>query len=99
MASDKQLTELNQLSYQVDPEYPGKTIVAKPDSEVKEDEMNTLTPPDGQAFKVIATSNQKNGSGFQGMAVAPISNNFPNGDRSQTIVVAAGTDPKGLFQQ
>lgn len=103
MATDKQLTELNQWSYGVDPNYQQSGGYGN----VKTGQV--IKGIDGQSFKVISTQNNlkiidhyqpmtdthyksTEGSGFQGMAVAPIINGSP--DISQTVVVAAGSDPK-----
>ncbi|MDN5012504.1 hypothetical protein ACWLOB_02755 [Streptococcus sanguinis] len=99
MYTDKQLNELNQGPnvYSVNPEYAQRKenrtniVSAKPDSELKKGETNTITTSDGQEFRVIATKVDSK-TGFDGMAVAPIVNGLP--DYKSVAVIAAGTDPK-----
>ena len=52
-------------------------------------ETNTIIS-DGQEFRVIATKSHR-GTGFDGLAVAPIVNGQP--DYKSIAVIAAGTDP------
>lgn len=90
MATEKELRDLNDKVYQVDPDYKDKKIkyTDKPNNELTKNERNELTAGN-QEFKVLSV---KNGDyGFQGMAVAPIVNGTP--DISQVTVVAAGTYP------
>ncbi|MDR0298762.1 MAG: hypothetical protein LBI13_01555 [Streptococcaceae bacterium] len=106
MATDEQLINLNQQVYGVDPAYKQPEGY----SNIYNGQTLYNIGGSGQDFKVIATQNNlkpvshyqamtgstyqtTEGSGFQGMAVAPIVNGKP--DLSQTIVVAAGTDPTG----
>ena len=99
MYTDKQLNELNQGPnvYSVNPEYAQRKenrtniVSAKPDSELKKGETNTITTSDGQEFRVIATKVDSK-TGFDGMAVAPIVNGLP--DYKSVAVISAGTDPK-----
>jgi len=55
----------------------------------KVNETNTIIS-DGQEFRVIATKSHK-GTGFDGLAVAPIVNGEL--DYKNVAVIAAGTDP------
>ena len=55
----------------------------------KVNETNTIIS-DGQEFRVIATKSHR-GTGFDGLAVAPIVNGEP--DYKNVAVIAAGTDP------
>ena len=55
----------------------------------KVNETNTIIS-DGQEFRVIATKSHR-GTGFDGLAVAPIVNGQP--DYKSIAVIAAGTDP------
>ncbi|MDR0300078.1 MAG: hypothetical protein LBI13_08420 [Streptococcaceae bacterium] len=92
--TNKQLADLNDTKknegvYNVDPDY-AKQHDNKPISQ-----GSVISTSDGQKFKVIQTENGK-GSGFQGMAVAPVSSQFLQGNLSQTVVVSAGTDPHHL---
>ncbi|MGX7245052.1 hypothetical protein ACWOC1_09380 [Enterococcus quebecensis] len=90
MATEKELRDLNDKVYQVDPDYKDKKIkyTDKPNNELTKNERNELTAGN-QEFKVLSV---KNGDyGFQGMAVAPIVNGTP--DYGQVTVVAAGTYP------
>ncbi|MDR2977257.1 MAG: hypothetical protein LBV19_08225 [Streptococcaceae bacterium] len=103
MVTDKQLKDLNELAYGVNPDYKKDGKDFQNINEGKPFEIG------GKKYQVIATQNNQQstgtyvdpktgisrpitgaGSGFQGMAVAPIINGQP--DLSQTIVVAAGTD-------
>ena len=67
-----------------------KLVVNKLDSELASYETNTITTSDGQEFRVIATKSH-GGTGFDGLAVAPIVNGEP--DYKSIAVIAAGTDP------
>ncbi|WP_304948853.1 hypothetical protein [Streptococcus sinensis] len=95
--TDKQLNSLNKDTavYSVNSEFARcknkKLVVGKQDSELASYETNTITTPDGQEFRVIATKSDPE-TGFDGMAVAPIINGKP--DYKSVAVVAAGTDPK-----
>ena len=55
----------------------------------KVNETNTIIS-DGQEFRVIATKSHR-GTGFDGLAVAPIVNGQP--DYKSIAVIPAGTDP------
>lgn len=101
--TDKQLNYLNrgEAVYSVNSEYAernNKPLVTdspnlNPSSSDLE-QINTLTTPDGQEFRVIATKSDPK-TGFDGMAVAPIVNGQP--DYQSVAVVAAGTDPKSTI--
>ena len=94
--TDKQLNELNQGKnvYSVNSEYAEreveKKVVSKTDDKLFSDETNTITTSDGQEFRVVATKSHR-GTGFDGLAVAPIVNGEP--DYKSIAVIAAGTDP------
>lgn len=96
--TDKQLNELNQGPnvYSVNTEFAQRKenrtniVTAKSDNELKKGETNTITTSDGQEFRVVATKSHK-GTGFDGLAVAPIVNGEP--DYKNIAVIAAGTDP------
>ena len=96
--TDKQLNELNHGKnvYSVNDEYANRdenqtyTIVNKEDDNLLENEKNMITTSDGQEFRVIATKSDP-GTGFDGLAVAPIVNGEP--DYKSIAVIAAGTDP------
>ena len=94
--TDKQLNELNHGKnvYSVNFEYAEreveKKVVAKTNDKLSSDETNTITTSDGQEFRVIATKSHR-GTGFDGLAVAPIVNGQP--DYKSIAVIAAGTDP------
>ncbi len=95
--TDKQLNELNQGPnvYSVNTEFAQRKenrtdiVTAKSDNELKKGETNTITTSDGQEFRVVATKSHK-GTGFDGLAVAPIVNGKP--DYKSIAVIAAGTD-------
>lgn len=90
MATEKELKDLNNRVYQVDPDYKESEIkyTNKADNQLKSNERN-IVKAGNQKFKVLSV---KNGDyGFQGMAVAPIINGVP--DVSHVTVVAAGTYP------
>jgi hypothetical protein len=94
--TDKQLNNLNRDTgvYSVNSEFARrkhkKLVVNKPDSELASYETNTITNSDCQEFRVIATKSHR-GTGFDGLAVAPIVNGQP--DYKSIAVIAAGTDP------
>ena len=96
--TDKQLNELNHGKnvYSINDEYANRdenqtyTIVNKEDNNLLENEKNMITTSDGQEFRVIATKSHQ-GTGFDGLAVAPIVNGEP--DYKSIAVIAAGTDP------
>ena len=96
--TDKQLNELNQGPnvYSVNTEFAQRKenrtniVTAKSDNELKKGETNTITTSDGQEFRVIATKSDP-GTGFDGLAVAPMVNGKP--DYKSVSVIAAGTDP------
>jgi len=94
--TDKQLNELNQGKnvYSVNSEYAEreveKKVVSKTDDKLFSDETNTITTSDGQEFRVVATKFDL-GTGFDGLAVAPMVNGKP--DYKSIAVIAAGTDP------
>ena len=95
--TDKQLNELNQGPnvYSVNTEFAQRKenrtniVTAKSDNELNKGETNTIIS-DGQEFRVIATKSHQ-GTGFDGLAVAPIVNGEP--DYKSIAVIAAGTDP------
>mgnify|MGYP000947450468 FL=1 len=100
--TDNQLNNLNQdfAVYSVNKEFSDRnkrkfvTDIPK-----NENETNTITTSDGQEFRVVATKSDP-GTGFDGLAVAPIVNGKP--DYKNVAVIAAGTDPdspvnKGMF--
>ncbi len=97
--TDKQLNELNHGKnvYSINDEYANRdenqtyTIVNKEDNNLLENEKNMITTSDGQEFRVIATKSHQ-GTGFDGLAVAPIVNGEP--DYKSIAVIAAGTDPE-----
>lgn len=60
------------------------------DNPNNKNETNTITTSDGQEFRVIAIKSHQ-GTGFDGLAVAPIVNGKP--DYKSIAVIAAGTDP------
>ena len=94
--TDKQLNELNQGPnvYSVNTEFAQRKenrtniVTAKSDNELKKGETNTIIS-DGQEFRVVATKSDA-GTGFDGLAVAPIVNGEP--DYKNVAVIAAGTD-------
>ena len=94
--TDKQLNNLNRDTavYSVNSEFARrkhkKLVVSKVDSELASYETNTITTSDGQEFRVVATKSHK-GTGFDGLAVAPIVNGEL--DYKNVAVIAAGTDP------
>ena len=97
--TDEQLNNLNRdyAVYSVNLEFAkrnGRTYVnsnlienTSPDDLEK---TNTITTSDGQEFRVVATKSHR-GTGFDGLAVAPIVNGEP--DYKSIAVIAAGTDP------
>ena len=91
--TDNQLNNLNQdfAVYSVNKEFSDrnkkKFVTAIPKNE---NETNTITTSDGQEFRVVATKSDP-GTGFDGLAVAPIVNGEP--DYKSIAVIAAGTDP------
>ena len=97
--TDEQLNNLNQdyAVYSVNLEFAkrnGRTYVnsnlienTSPDDLEK---TNTITTSDGQEFRVVATKSDP-GTGFDGLAVAPMVNGKP--DYKSIAVIAAGTDP------
>ena len=93
--TDEQLNSLNQdfAVYSVNEEFSSrkktKQVVEKSNIDPK-NETNTITTSDGQEFRVIATKSHQ-GTGFDGLAVAPIVNGQP--DYKSIAVIAAGTDP------
>ena len=104
MYTDKQLNELNQGPnvYSVNTEFAQRKenrtniVTAKSDDELKKGETNTITTSDGQEFRVVATKSHR-GTGFDGLAVAPIVNGEP--DYKSIAVIAAGTDPDSPTKQ
>ena len=93
--TDEQLNNLNQdfAVYSVNEEFSSrkktKQVVEKSNIDPK-NETNTITTSDSQEFRVVATKSHK-GTGFDGLAVAPIVNGEP--DYKNVAVIAAGTDP------
>jgi hypothetical protein len=105
--SDYQLNQLNQgwAVYSVNSgyvkrksqDYKGlKTVVGKPNEQLKPDETNKIKTKDGQYYQVIVTKVDPE-TGFDGMAVAPIVNGVP--DYSSVAVIAAGTDPNNTHHR
>ena len=91
--TDSQLNNLNQdfAVYSVNKEFSDrnkKKFVT--DIPKNENETNTIITSDGQEFRVIATKSHR-GTGFDGLAVAPIVNGEP--DYKNVAVISAGTDP------
>ena len=96
--TDEQLNNLNRdyAVYSVNLEFAkrnGRTYVnsnliesISPDDLEK---TNTITTSDDQEFRVVATKSHK-GTGFDGLAVAPIVNGEP--DYKSIAVIATGTD-------
>ena len=85
--TDEQLNYLNrgEAVYSVNSEYAERKnkplVTSSPNPNLSSsdlEETNTLTTPDGQRFRVIATKSDPK-TGFDGMAVAPI----VNGDKKQ----------------
>jgi hypothetical protein len=95
MATEKELIELNQEVYKVDPSYKdnGNKIKYsdKTDNLLENNEKNVIQT-ENQDFKILSVKNGDHG--FQGMAVAPIVNGTP--DYGQVTVVAAGTYPSDI---
>ena len=95
--TDKQLNNLNRDSgvYSVSPEFARRKhkmlVVNKPDSELASYETDTITTSYGQEFRVVATKSDP-GTGFDGLAVAPMVNGKP--DYKNVAVIAAGTNPE-----
>lgn len=90
MATEKELKDLNNRVYQVEPDYKESEIkyTDKADNQLKSNERN-IVKAGNQKFKVLSV---KDGDyGFQGMAVAPLVNGVA--DVSHVTVVAAGTYP------
>ncbi|MFS9297296.1 hypothetical protein [Streptococcus oralis] len=92
--TDNQLNNLNQdfAVYSVNKEFSDrnkKKFVT--DIPKNENETNTITTSDGQEFRVVATKSHR-GTGFDGLAVAPIVNG--KADYKNVAVIAAGTDPE-----
>ena len=93
--TDEQLNNLNQdyAVYSVNEEFSSrkktKQVVDKANIDPK-NETNTITTSDGQEFRVVATKSHQ-GTGFDGLAVAPIVNGQP--DYNSIAVIAARTDP------
>ncbi|MGX7201927.1 hypothetical protein BCR22_05125 [Enterococcus plantarum] len=84
MATDRELVDLNDFVYEVDPNY-----VRDDGKKQKQIKPEDILPLGNFDYKVLSV---KNGDyGFQGMAVAPIVNGTP--DYGQVTVVAAGTYP------
>ena len=98
MYTDKQLNKLNQGPnvYSVNTQFVQRKenrtniVTAKSDNELKKSEINTITTSDDQEFHVVATKSH-GGTGFDGLAVAPIVNGEP--DYKNVAVIATGTDP------
>ena len=99
--TDKQLNELNHGKnvYSVNAEYaernnrPLVTETPNPNpnpSSSDFEETNTITTSDDQEFHVVTTKSH-GGTGFDGLAVAPIVNGEP--DYKNVAVIATGTDP------
>ena len=98
MYTNKQLNKLNQGPnvYSVNTYFVQRKenrtniVTAKSDNELKKGEINTITTSDDQEFHVVATKSH-GGTGFDGLAVAPIVNGEP--DYKNVAVIATGTDP------
>ncbi|TPD56529.1 hypothetical protein [Streptococcus symci] len=96
--TDEQLNNLNRdyAVYSVNLEFAkrnGRTYVnSNLIDNISSDNLektNTITTSDGQEFRVVATKSHK-GTGFDGLAVAPIVNGEPN--YKNVAVIATGTD-------
>ena len=89
--TDKQLNELNHGKnvYSVNAEYAERNnrplVTETPNPSPSSSDFE-----DGQEFRVVATKSHR-GTGFDGLAVAPIVNGEP--DYKSIAVIAAGTDP------
>ena len=97
--TDKQLNELNHGKnvYSVNAEYaernnkPLVTETPNPNPSSSDfEETNTITTSDGQEFRVVVTKFDL-GTGFDGLAVAPMVNGEP--DYKNVAVIATETDP------
>lgn len=90
------LRDLNQKSYNVDPNYQGTTVVSKNPKKGETDVIKIYSGDGEHSYKVVDTDcdNSFFGGSYRGMAVAPITKEFPNGDPNHVIVVSAGTNPK-----
>lgn len=92
MLTDAELRDLDDASYRIDPKY-GKWSVTDKESSLKSNEKNTILAGK-RKFKVLKTKYDKDNTGYKGMAVAPITKEFPNGDPTQVVVISAGTNIK-----
>ncbi|MBK0084405.1 hypothetical protein IAE51_10915 [Lactococcus sp. S64] len=95
MTSIKDLNKLNKAVYRVDANYSGDVLVSQ---NPKEGQQNKIHVPNGNStdsYRVVDTDcdNSLFGGSYRGMAVAPITKEFPNGDPNHVIVVSAGTNP------
>ncbi|MHC5216195.1 hypothetical protein ACYSNR_05965 [Enterococcus sp. LJL128] len=100
MYIDEELNILNQEVYKVDPKYKdGITYVAKPDNELTEMEQNIvsvkISDSTTKQYKIVASADIDN-NGYQGFAVAPITDAYPQGDPNNVAVISAGTTPPSL---
>ncbi|MBF0775494.1 hypothetical protein BVE84_03730 [Streptococcus azizii] len=97
--TDEQLNQLNRGEnvYSVNSDFVNRKIkegkkyqyiVDKPTNELRPNEQNKITTPDGQQFKVIKTYSDPE-TGFDGMAVAPIVDGEI--DYASVAVIAAAT--------
>lgn len=96
MYTDRELRDLNKEVYYTDPKYSDDyNYVAKPNAELKGNERNTVTAG-GRDFKIIG-SVDIDSNGYQGLAVAPITNDYPNGNPNDVAIISAGTTPPAPF--
>ncbi|MBP1045469.1 hypothetical protein I6N96_04215 [Enterococcus sp. BWM-S5] len=90
MYTDRELNELNQEVYFVDPDFDEKiTYKAKPTSELSGNEKNVVIIND-KKFQIVGSANIDN-NGYQGFAVAPITVDYPQGDPNNVAIISAGT--------
>lgn len=100
MYPDRDLNELNQKGYYVDPDHNNKvTYVAKKDRELTKNEENTIvigTKNNRKSYKFLASANVAQ-NGYQGFAVVPVTAEYPDGDINVVTIVSAGTTPPAPF--
>jgi len=96
MTTNKELVQFNNKVYNVDPNYPGKTVVSHNPKPGEENVVTAKVNGKFNQYQVVATDcdNSLFGGSYRGMAVAPITKDFPEGDPNQVIIVSAGTNPK-----
>lgn len=90
------LRDLNQKAYNVDPQFQGTTVVSHKPQEGETNIIKTYSGDGEHFYQIVATDcdNSLFGGSYRGMAVAPITKDFPEGDPNQVIIVSAGTNPK-----